>query len=320
MEKEVPVLHVAVAFDEVYITPIYALLTSLFVSNRDCQIHVHAITSGVSAADKASIAEFARQQEGAAHFYDLSPEVTHGFPVPGPDEPEAYITLASYYRLFFPRLVPPDIARLLYLDADTLVVGSLLDVYQSDLGGAAAGAVMEAEVPLRAEIGIRRLEDYFNAGVLLMDLPRWRAERISERAIEVITTTPPAKLRYHDQDALNVVFQGTWHRLDPRYNLMNAYVPHDLPRRAYRRFLADKVIIHYNGRNKPWHRACENKLRFLYPEYLRQSPRAGAGRYLPKPLNRQGLTTLLRSRALETYFNYPEVGHLWRRVKAALGQ
>ena len=319
MDKNVSIIHVAVAFDEVYITPVYVLLTSIFVNNRDIHIHVHAIATGVPQADKVSISEFARQQGGAAYFYDISPEVTQGFPVPGPDEPEAYITLAAYYRLFLPRLVPQDIERLLYLDVDTLVIGSLRAVYQSDLGGAAAGAVMEAEVPLRAEIGIRRLEDYFNSGVLLMDLPKWRAQRISEQAITVIATFAD-KLLYHDQDALNVVFQGTWHRLSAGYNLMKACVPHDLPKRAYRTFLADKVIIHYNGRNKPWHRACENKLRFLYPEYLRQSPRAQVGRYLSKPLTRQGLTKLLYSRALETYFNYPEIGSLWRRVKATLGR
>ena len=85
-------------------------------------------------------------------------------------------------------------------------------------------------------------------------------------------------------------------------------------------FLADKVIIHYNGRNKPWHRACENKLRFLYKRYLRQSPVAALGQFLPKPMSRRVLTQLVRSRVLEIYFNYPEVGNLWRRVKGQLGK
>ncbi|UOQ76166.1 glycosyltransferase family 8 protein [Hymenobacter sp. 5516J-16] len=249
------------------------------------------------------------------HFYVISPEVTQGFPVPGPDEPEAYITMAAYYRLFFPRLVPQDIKHLLYLDIDMLVIGSLAEMYQTDLGDTAVGAVMEAEVPLRAEIGMRSLEDYFNSGMLLMNLPQWREQQISEQAIEVIVRTPKDVLLYHDQDALNVVFQGSWHRLDSRYNLMKAYIPHDLARRDYRRFLTDKVIIHYNGRNKPWHRACINRLRFLYPYYLRQSPVAHSGQYMAKPLTRESLKQLFHSRVMETYFNYPEVGKLWRQVK-----
>lgn len=315
-----PDIHVAIAFDEGYVRPVYVLLTSIFVNNPDCQIQVHAIATEVPEAEKAKMVAYARQQGGDMHFYVVGPEVTQGFPVPGPDEPEAYITMAAYYRLFLPHLLPQDIERLLYLDIDILVVGRLLPMYQTPMGDTAVGAVMEIEVPLRDEIGITNLADYFNSGVLLMALPQWRAQHITEKALEVIRATPAATLKYHDQDALNVVFHGTWHRLDSRYNLMKAYIPHDLARRDYQKFLADQVIIHYNGRNKPWHRACENKLRFLYPQYLRQSPVAQLGQFLPKPLSRQGMANLVRSRALETYFNYPEVANLWRRVKGALGR
>ncbi|WP_019947786.1 glycosyltransferase family 8 protein [Hymenobacter aerophilus] len=319
MEKITPAVHIALAFDEGYIMPVYVLLASVFANNQDCRIHVHAIAKGVPAAEKAQLVAYARKQGGDMCFYELNADVTQGFPVPGPDEPEAYITLAAYYRLFFPRLIPQDIDRLLYMDVDMLVVGNLLELYQTDLGGVAVGAVLDTEMPSRAEIGIADMDDYFNSGLLLMDMPRWRAQRISERAIEVIRRLA-AKLDYHDQDALNVVFAGGWHRLDKRYNLMKAYIPPNLARRDYQNFLADKVIIHFNGRNKPWHRACENKLRFLYPHYLRQSPRAGQGRYLPKPLTRKALGQLLRSRMLETYFNYPEVGAVWRLVKRKLGR
>ncbi|WP_216689967.1 glycosyltransferase family 8 protein [Hymenobacter siberiensis] len=319
MQKKATVIHVAIAFDEGYVTPVYVLLTSVFRNNQDCPIQVHAIATDVPAAEKANLVAYARQQGGDMHFYDISPEVMYGFPVPGPDEPEAYITLAAYYRLFFPRLIPQDIERLLYLDVDMLVIGSLREVCETDLGEAVVGAVMEAEVPLRAEIGINRLEDYFNSGMLLMDMPKWRDQLITEQAIQVIITQAE-KLLYHDQDALNVVFNGGWHRLDSRYNLMKAYIPHDLPKREYRKFLADKIIIHYNGRNKPWHRACENKLRFLYSEYLWQSPSAKAGQFIMKTITRQGMVNLLYSRALETYFNYPEVGQAWRKLKAALGR
>ncbi|GAB2775885.1 lipopolysaccharide biosynthesis glycosyltransferase [Hymenobacter luteus] len=308
-------IHIAIAFDEVYVTPVYVLLTSIFSNNRNSQVQVHAIATDVPEAEKARMVEFVRQQGGDMHFYVVSPEVTSGFPVPGPDEPEAYITMAAYYRLFFPRLVPQDIERLLYLDIDMLVIGSLDSMYQTDLQGAAVGAVMEIEVPLRSEIGIRRLEDYFNSGMLLMHLPRWREQQISEQAIEVIVRTPKEVLLYHDQDALNVVFDGRWHRLESRYNLMKAYIPHDLARRDLRTYLADKVIIHYNGRNKPWHRACINRLRFLYPHYLRQSPVARSSRYMPKPITKETLKQLVHSRVMETYFNYPKIGQLWRRLK-----
>lgn len=312
MAQQPPVIHIAIAFDEGYITPVYALLTSIFLNNRDSPIQLHAIATEVPDAEKLKIISYARSQGGDVRFYELSEDITQGFPVP--DKSEAWLTLATYYRIFFPRLLASDIERLLYLDVDTTVVGGLSDLYRTDIGDAAIGAVMEAEMPLRTELGIFRTEDYFNAGVLLMNLPRWRTLRITEKSMDVISAHPE-KLEYCDQDALNMVFQGQWYRLNSRYNVMKAYIPYDLPKRAYRQFLTDKVIIHFNGRSKPWHRTCDNKLRFLYPEYLRQSPHARAKQYVKKAFTRQMVGKLLYSRALETYFNYPEIGTIWRLVK-----
>ncbi|UPL49833.1 glycosyltransferase family 8 protein [Hymenobacter sublimis] len=317
MEQQKPTVHLAIAFDEGYITPVYVLLTSIFHHNAGQQIELHAIASDVPVADKEAIAAYVRQQGAQLHYYELDADTTRNFPVP--DKSEAWLTLATYYRLFFAQLAPPDVERLLYLDIDSLVVGDLTEVYQADIGSAVIGAVMEAEMPLRTELGIYRLEDYFNAGILLINLPQWREQRTTAQIMKIIAAHPE-KLEYCDQDALNMHFQGRWHRLDCRYNLMKAYIPHDLAKRDYRRFLADKVIIHYNGRNKPWHRACENKLRFLYLEYLRQSPRAKQAQFVPKPMTRLEMKKLLCSRVLETYFNYPEVGRVWRRVKGALGK
>ncbi len=117
-----------------------------------------------------------------------------------------------------------------------------------------------------------------------------------------------------------MLFQGTWYRLDWRYNVLNEYIPHDLPQRDYQRFLADKVIIHYTGTPKPWHWACENKLRFLYRQYAQLLPGAYVKPYSNKKVSWQGMAKLLSSRALETYFNHPQVGQAWRRVKSILGK
>lgn len=312
MREQPSVIHVAIAFDKGYITPVYVLLTSIFFNNQGCQFEIHAIATDVPKEEKVKITAFSRQYGGNVHFYELSPEATRGFPVP--DAHEAYITLATYYRLFFPRLIPQVIERLLYLDVDMLVVGSLQGLYQAEMGGATVGAVTEAEMPARPEIGIIKPESYFNAGLLLMNVPKWRSQYITEQALEIITNQPDI-LQYHDQDALNIVFKNKWYRLDSRYNLMKAYIPQNLPKYDYLKFLADKVVVHYNGRNKPWHRACENKLRFLYSIYLRQSPLAHTNQYVRKAMTRQVIMRLLYSRALETYFNYPEIGTLWRKVK-----
>lgn len=308
-------IHVAIAFDEGYVTPVYVFLTSLFANNAVNKVTVHAIATGVPDSAKEELQQFARKHQAEVIFYTIGPELTADFPLP--DRPGAYITLATYYRLFFPQLIDQSIPRLIYIDVDTLIVGNLADLYNQPLNGKVIAAIAEGEMEPRPDIEFPNLADYFNAGVLLMDLAEWRAQDITKQALNIIATYGE-RLKYHDQDALNLVFRGNWQRADPRFNLMKAYIPHDLSHRASSDYLRDKVIIHYNGALKPWHRACENRFRYLYQKYLQQSPRAAGPRYHPRKLSYQDMKRLVRSRALELYFDYPTLGKAWRQVKGIL--
>ena len=51
-ENPTPV-HIAIAFDEDYIAPVYVLLTSIFINNRECRFKIHAIATNVLKAEKA---------------------------------------------------------------------------------------------------------------------------------------------------------------------------------------------------------------------------------------------------------------------------
>jgi lipopolysaccharide biosynthesis glycosyltransferase len=87
---------------------------------------------------------------------------------------------------------------------------------------------------------------YFNAGVLLIDLPRWRKERISERTLDYLARHPLSP--FSDQDALNVACDGLWKRLDLRWNFQNHYEtsisdmgPMEKP-----------AVVHFVTSLKPW--------------------------------------------------------------------
>ena len=86
---------------------------------------------------------------------------------------------SSYYRLLIPKLI--NQARVLYLDADIIVNGSLSDFYYSDLEGAPVGVIRDYctmqtfPFPYLDESISRK---YFNSGVLLIDCAKWRNEGI----------------------------------------------------------------------------------------------------------------------------------------------
>ncbi len=316
MQATVDDIHLAVCFDQGYVPFVYVLLASAFHHNADSRISIHAIAPAILPADGEAITQFVEQRGGRIYFYALAASATQGFALP--NHKTSYFTLANYYRLFFADLVPQSLSKLLYIDIDTLVVGSLKDLFLTDLGGFALGAVHDTEMHLRTDLGLTKREDYFNSGVLLINLPQWRLQGITERACDIAVRYPEKVKGWVDQDALNLLLQGNWYRLDSRYNLMNGFIPHDLPQRNYEKFLTDKVIVHYSGSPKAWDWACENKLRFLYKRYSQQLPASLAQHSAGKGMPWQGLTKLLASRALETYFNHPEVGQAWRRLKTAL--
>lgn len=318
MTQGIENINLAISFDQGYVPFVYVLLASVFHHNANVCIIIHALAPEVTSPDQGAIRAFVESQGGQVHFYALDPAATQGFALPNHET--SYFTLANYYRLFFADLVPQNLTALLYLDIDTLVVGPLSELFQTDLGTFAVGAVQDAEMHLRTDLGLTKQDDYFNSGVLLINLPQWRAQRVTEQACDIAIRYPEKVRGWVDQDALNMLFQGTWYRLDWRYNVLNTYIPHDLPQRDYQRFLADKVIIHYTGTPKPWHWACENKLRFLYPLYAQLLPGAYIKPYSNKKASWRGMAKLLSSRVLETYFNHPQVGQAWRRVKSILGK
>ena len=87
--------------------------------------------------------------------------------------------------------------------------------------------------------GIPPSSPYVNGGVLLIDLPRWRLQNVSQLARQYLAETGPAADFLH-QEALNAVLANQWLPLDPRWNaLPSANLP-------------DARIVHFAGRLKPW--------------------------------------------------------------------
>ncbi len=309
-------IDLALAFDAGYVLPFHVLLTSVFANNPNSNIALHLIATGVSEAEKAAIRGLVEAHGGSTAFYDVSRNGIEDFVLP--DHEENYLSVAIYYRLFFPFLVAEQVKKLLYIDVDALVVGDLATLFAVDLQGRPAGAVTDTDMPVRTDLGIHSAEDYFNSGMLLMDVPAWKKQQITERALVIIKNEPERIKRYPDQDALNMVLKDNWHRLPPKFNLMRRYVPNEVPKRGFEAFLKEQVIIHYNGK-KPWFSDCEHRLRQLYQHYARLSPHPEAARITQVKLLKEKRNKLFRSRVVEFYFDHPELVTVWRRLKALVG-
>jgi len=166
-------------------------------------------------------------------------------------------------RILIPKVFPDTVSRVLYLDSDLLVLDDLTPLWNTDLKETVAGAVVDfLDGQLRQNQpgleDVPRVQQYFNAGVLLINLVRWRQERISEKALAYLVEHP--RTLFNDQDALNVACDGLWTKLDSRWNFHDHCGKNILSMGTDQR----PGIVHFIGRAKPWNSSIPNVNASLY--------------------------------------------------------
>ena len=132
----------------------------------------------------------------------------------------------TYFRLKMAEILPQEIKRCLYLDVDMLCVSDLREIFTLDLKGKLCGAVLDAHYlpyrgvssrdPQKEEIALK-LETYFNAGMMLIDLEQWRQKEIGKRSFELLRFYDPT---WHDQDTLNAILSEDVLLLPMKWNFM----------------------------------------------------------------------------------------------------
>ena len=179
--------------------------------------------------------------------------------------PPGHITQAMYYRYLFADLLPKSVKRLIYLDADIICKDDILSLWQTDLQGRVLGAVRDwGEDGSCGRIGLKNGR-YFNSGVLLMDLVKWRQQKLTQKLFRWLEQVGNTKILWGDQDALNGVIDGWFTELPKIYNgivINNTTLNEEL----------DVVLVHYIDYIKPWHiYYMDSGAKELYWEYVKKS-------------------------------------------------
>ncbi|HWK26123.1 MAG TPA: glycosyltransferase family 8 protein [Solirubrobacter sp.] len=235
--------------------PLGVALTSLAETHAPGEVAATILHAGVPAAD------IARVERSVAGRVQLTWRRVAESEVAGAHY-STFLTPASLFRLLLPQFLPAGLERVIYLDCDTVIAGSLRPLWELDLGHHLVAAARDAGAPFPAGpcgtdwqgLGLAPGAPYLNTGVLVIPLASWRANDVSRRVLEVLRASQP---RWGDQDGLNVVMQGRWLELPRRWNLQTSDVDGRglawaLWRQDVDAALADPAIVHYTERDKPW--------------------------------------------------------------------
>lgn len=265
-----PTVKVVFGADKSYIAHLAVALCSLFDNNRDLALDVYVLNSDIDPSSWRKIQGIAERYGQNLIDLKVSERDLEGLVL------NWHFTLATYYRVLISKELPID--RVLYLDVDVVVNGSIAELYRTDLGDTFLAAVQEPNFDRHAQLEMSREAKYFNAGMMLINLDKWRSERLTERVIELVKRKPEAMV-FSDQCGINSIVNGRWKEVDPKFNLVHSYAGDNIseytgmfPDNVLANARKHPVIIHFSGGSKPWHFNRKHPYRYLYWKYRRKTP------------------------------------------------
>lgn len=247
-------MHVALCVDRNFVLPLAACLASIDAKFDSASINIHVLHPGLSTVVRNKIESTLARVSIYWHEVDESHLRGAHF--------TKSLSIAALYRLLLHDLLPKEVEKFLYIDADTVVEDSLTGLLNTDLKGSIIGAVRDSGTPWAAGLngasweflGLEPSWPYFNSGVLLIDRSEWESNAIGYGCLDLLRRE---NLRWGDQDALNAIVRDRWLQLPLRWNVQTPQYQGNSATWALwtdevRRAVAMPGIVHFTMRPKPW--------------------------------------------------------------------
>ncbi len=262
--------NVVFATDEGYVEHLSVALISLLANNKDGDFIIYIINEGIGENNFKKLESVTTKFN--CHLVNLTIDdtlfsnlvINHHF------------TKANYYRLLIPNLL--DVDKVLYMDADIVVNGPIDELYEEDIDEYLIAAVENPGFNSHADLKMKEHSRYFNSGIMLMNLKRWRDFNVTEKVIDFVDKNPSV-IKFVDQCGLNAVVDGNWKPLHLKFNQQAVIYEKNFAEECFcfsdaELIMAKEnpIIIHYTGSSKPWHLRNKHPLKHLYWFYLKKTP------------------------------------------------
>ncbi|MCD8047504.1 MAG: glycosyltransferase family 8 protein [Clostridiales bacterium] len=261
--------------NENYLPQLEVLLTSVLLSNPSERFQLYLVHRSFSAERLEELDSRCRQWNVELFPVHVDETIFADAPVTRQYPQE------MYYRLLAPQLLPETLERILYLDPDILVINPIRSLWELDLEGnlfAAAAHTGKTEIANDANrIRLKMENEYYNSGVLLIDLARGREEIVPEQIFQFAKEHPKG-LILPDQDILNVLFGDRIKPLDDyiwNYDARkySSYQFRSAGKSDVSWVMEHTAILHFCGKAKPWKPLYRHRFGVLYKHYQRLAER-----------------------------------------------
>ena len=266
-------LEVAIATDSNYIVPVTVMLKSLFENNKDMLITINILYlfSLTKDSDIEFLDNYITEHGNLCRRLGITDEQLG-------EVPECRNSKNTYLRLLLPSILPTNIHHILYMDGDIIINKSIEFFCSFDLGNAYIAGAKETTRFFSdshcKELNLPDNFDYFNAGIVLMNIKKMREEQFTTIFFDYIRNY--FNVIYNDQDILNGTLWENVKYFPPKFN-MNFLVEPDAALSTWDKEELDEakknpVIVHYIGPMKPWDYLSYHPKTQLWWKYLKLTP------------------------------------------------
>lgn len=268
-------IDLLVTFDKNYIGPFKTMLKSLQINNPGEVLCVWLLHSMIPQEELQSLQEYCNLRGVPFTPILVDRAMFENAPITDRYPQE------MYYRLLAPLLLPDTLQKILYLDPDILVINPIRPLWDTDLGDKVfAGASHSGLIDVVNGINRVRLgthHDYYNTGVMLIDLPKAREIVRSDEIFQCVRKRADALL-LPDQDVFNLLYGSYTLPMDDaiwNYDARNFsdYLVRSTGTYTVDWVLQHTVVLHFCGRNKPWKPSSNQRFATLYKHYMQLEKR-----------------------------------------------
>lgn len=242
-----------------------ALIKSIEVTNTsNVPIDIIVIDDGIHEINKRKITSAVKRDDIKITWRDINTVFEPGIKLP---TDKSVFPQNTYARLFIPYIVDPTLEKVLYLDVDMIVIQDIADLWNTDMGDHMIAGVRD-RAPIVShwmgiinykELGLDPETKYYNAGLMMLNPIKWRANNITTNVLDTIIKNI-SYTHYGDQYGLNVVFANQWLELDTRWN---CFADSDLKDPFLIHFIVTKPLYTTYSFNKDY--------KAYFYEYLKQT-------------------------------------------------
>lgn len=269
-------MNIVFGIDNNFVMQCGVTITSICINNPDEDITFYILTKGLAPKSIEALTNQVNIFKKRIYFHYIDEKKLEKCYL---KEGAANGKISTYFRFLIPDILKEE-TKAIYLDSDLIIRKNLKAFWNTDISNYAIGVCPgenNDSIHTFNRLEYDKTKEYFNAGVLLINLEYWRRNNIFEKLMSYSAKMGP-RLDQQDQDVLNFVLQDEKKILPITYNLQERL----LLKKQYLKIdwhyfneleeaIKDPAIIHYTSSFKPWLKECKHPYKEEWIKYMKKS-------------------------------------------------